>query len=1052
MGGADAGSRASGTRHVRFEDPPQATDEAQQRPPDAGRGGSHRGSKKRHNETRRATREVAVISVDNHGNTQFQEWARWTDVAEVTASGKFAYYEGATKNDEAGKIPVEYQGHPAFEAKHMEGLPDHGPWDHEIKLKEGAQLKFFKVYHTNELQDKELKRYLETNLKIGHIRPSTSPAGYPVLFVPKKDGKLRMCVDYRQLNGETVKNRYPLPLIAQLRDQLAGARHFTRLDLPTAYAHIRIKKGDEWKTAFRTRHGHFEYQVMPFGLTNAPATFQAVVDHAIRPFLDRFAVCYLDDILIFSKTLEEHKKHVRQVLDALHAQKLSVNKDKSEFHVTKTVFLGYEITPGQIRMEPTKVEAIRHWPTPANTTEVRGFIGFANFYRMFIKNFGDIARPLHDLTKKDIEFRWEKEHEQAFRQICDAIIADPVLMLPDPKKPFEVETDASDYAVGGQLGQRDDNGKLHPVAFFSQKISGPPLNYPVHDKELMAIIKAFEEWKPYLSGTTHEVQVYTDHKNLRYFTTTKELNGRQTRWAEFLSQFNFVIHYKKGTENARADALSRRPDHFGNTTEASPPLLQEQADGSLRHPLQHFEECCAIFREERQGVQPNPTTSEAQTRLIKEIHESRLGGHMGVTKTVAQVKRHYDFPGIRKKVKEVLAACDLCRRSKPDRHRPYGLLQPLPVAARPWSSVTMDFITKLPASKDTTTGTTYDSILTVVDRLTKWSYFFPYKESWTAEQLADVIYRHIASVHAWPEEWITDRDTKFASKFWQALMTRLGTNSKLSTAYHPQTDGQTERLNQIVEQYLRLYVNFQQDDWVMLLPAAQLAYNTAPTETTKVTPFFANYGYEADLRQGPDVAVPRAAVKADQMHALHAMLRDELEFVRGRMKEHYDKNRLEGPRLERGDKVYLNSRNLRTNRPSKKLDFKKLGPFKIEERISENNYQIALPTTMRVRTNVFHIALLEPAPKNAKLAADAEAEDEEEEWDVEEILDSRINNKRLEYLVKWLDFDATENSWEPAKNLHCPEKVENFHRQNPDRPKEVPKESPARRKGRPRKH
>ena len=188
------------------------------------------------------------------------------------------------------------------------------------------------------------------------------------MFVPKKDGKLRMCVDYRQLNDQTVKNRYPLPLISRLRDQLAGAKHFTRLDLPTAYAHIRIKEGDEWKTAFRTPYGHYEYLVMPFGLTNAPATFQSVVDHAIRPFLDRFAVCYLVDILIFSKTLEEHKKHVRAVLDALHAHKLSVNKDKSEFHVTKTVFLGYEISPGQVKMEPAKIEAIRTWPRPTSTT------------------------------------------------------------------------------------------------------------------------------------------------------------------------------------------------------------------------------------------------------------------------------------------------------------------------------------------------------------------------------------------------------------------------------------------------------------------------------------------------------------------------------------------------------------------------------------------------------------------------------------------------------------------------------------------------------------
>ena len=423
-----------------------------------------------------------------------------------------------------------------------------------------------------------------------------------------------------------------------------------------------------------------------------------------------------------------------------------------------------------------------------------------------------------------------------------------------------------------------------------------------------------------------------------------------------------------------------------------------------------------------------------QENLIREIHESRLGGHMGITKTVARIKQHYDFPELKKRVGEVITACDLCRRSKPDRHKPYGLLQPLPVAERPWSSVTMDFITKLPLSKDTTTGLEYDSILTMVDRLTKWAYFIPYKESWSAEQLADVIYRHVASVHGWPEEWITDRDTKFASKFWQALMTRLGTKSKLSTAYHPQTDGQTERLNQIVEQYLRLFINFQQNNWVMLLPAAQLAYNTTETETTKVTPFFANFGYEADLRQGPDVAVPRAAVKADQMHSLHAMLKEELEFVRLRMKQHYDKHRLEGPRLERGDKVYLISRNLRTKRPNRKLDFRKIGPFKIDERISDNNYRLSLPATMRIRTHVFHISLLEPAPRDARLATDVEVEDEEEEWDVEDILDSRITDGQLQYLVKWLDFGPEDNSWQPATNLQCPEKLKEFHQRNPDRP------------------
>ena len=255
-------------------------------------------------------------------------------------------------------------------------------------------------------------------------------------------------------------------------------------------------------------------------------------------------------------------------------------------------------------------------------TEVRGFLGFVNFYRTFIKGFGDHARPLNRLTEKEVEFRWQEAERQAFEKVKDLVVSEPVLAMPDPSKPYEVETDASDFAIGGQLGQRDANGRIHPVAFFSKKLSGAALNYQVHDKELMAIIEAFQEWKPYLSGTTHEVQIWTDHKNLRYFTTTKVLNGRQTRWAEFLSEFNFVINYIKGSENARADALSRRPDHFGNATEASPPLLREQRDGSLHHPLQpnaecdsaelqqqrvdddtqplqHFVECYAIFREQR---------------------------------------------------------------------------------------------------------------------------------------------------------------------------------------------------------------------------------------------------------------------------------------------------------------------------------------------------------------------------------------------------------------------------------------------------------------------
>ena len=293
----------------------------------------------------------------------------------------------------------------------MEGLPDHRPQDYTIELKDGAQLKFFKVYYTNERQDAELKRYLESNLKIGYIRPLISPAGYLVLFVLKKDRKLYMYIDYRQLNEQTVKNRYPLLLISRLRDQLSKVQYFTRLNLPIVYTYIRIKLGDEQKIVFCIPYGHYEYLVIPFGLINVPTTFQLVVDYTIQPFLNRFIVYYLDNILIFSKILKEYQKYIKVVLDTLYKQKLLVNIDKSEFYITKIVFLGFEISLGQIRMELAKIKAIKIQPQPIITIEVRGFIGFANFYRIFIRNFSDIIRPLYDLTKKDIVFQQKEEYK-----------------------------------------------------------------------------------------------------------------------------------------------------------------------------------------------------------------------------------------------------------------------------------------------------------------------------------------------------------------------------------------------------------------------------------------------------------------------------------------------------------------------------------------------------------------------------------------------------------------------------------------------------------------
>lgn len=964
------------------------------------------------------------------------------------------------------RIPREYQRYGALFSDELEtGLPEHSRWDHEITLKPGTEPKFHKIYPLNEIQLKALREYLDENLRKGYIRPSQSPAGYPILFVPKKNGKLRLCVDYRQLNDITIKNRYPLPLITELRDRLHGAKWFTTLDLKGAYNLIRIKEGEEWKTAFRTRLGHYEYLVMPFGLTNAPATFQTMINDVLREYLDIFVVVYLDDILIFSKTLEEHRQHVHKILQRLQEKKLLVEAEKCEFHKQKVKFLGYELSPGKIRMDPDKIACIKDWPTPVRVKDVRAFLGFANFYRKFIRNYGGMAIPLTDLTKKEKEFEWTAKEEQAFQKIKNAILEEPILSTANPEKPFEVETDASDWALGGQLGQRDQEGKLHPTAFFSKKLHGPELNYPIHDKELMAIIEAFKEWKHYLSGTSHTIKVYTDHKNLTTFTTTKDLNKRQIRWSEFLSEFNFEIIYRKGSENGRADALSRREDLKPEEHVQATALLREAADGVLTlgarqvnaaWQIQPDDEWIVRMRAEY-GKDPlvtketNPLVKNGQDylfnnrqyipealqkELVKEFHEHRLHGHQGVYKTLTRLRRTYDFPGSRKVVQRIVKECNICNKAKASRHAPYGLLQAIEVPARAWEMMAWDFITKLPKSKEPMTNATYDSILVITDKLTKYAHFVPYKETSTAKELAYTFLRNIVSHHGLPKTIISDRDKLFTSKFWKSLTDQLEIRHRLSTAFHPQTDGQTERLNQTLEQYLRSYVNYEQNNWVQLLPTAQWAYNNSTNEQTEMSPQKALYGYEQNNSTLGKTMVqnPEADNMAKHIVEIQEKLQKEWQQLQGRMVHYANQKRLEGPTLEEGDKVYLLRRNIKTKRPSEKLDWKKLGPFKIEKKVSKVNYRLTLPKKMRIHP-VFHISLLEPAPKNAKLETQEETQ-KDGEYEVEEILDSRLDKPTgLRYLIKWKGYDDSENSWEPESNLaNCQKLIKEYGKKKRQEP------------------
>ncbi|KAI2646182.1 Transposon Tf2-9 polyprotein [Labeo rohita] len=471
-------------------------------------------------------------------------------------------------------VPIQYRDlAEVFSKRSAAQLPPHRPYDLAIDLVPGAVPPRGHLYSLSAKERHAMEEYVAEGLRTGTIRPSSSPAAAGFFFVKKKDGGLRPCVDYRGLNQITIKNRHPLPLTNTALDALSGARFFTKLDLRSAYNLVRIREGDEWKTAFITPTGHYETLVMPFGLCNSPAAFQHFINDVLQDMLGRWCYAYLDDILIYSRTLEEHTQHVRAVLQRLLAHQLFCKLEKCAFHQHTTTFLGFVISAQGVAMDPQKLEAVRSWPLPTSLKQLQRFLGFANFYRRFIRGFSSTAAPLTALTKPSRgEFQLTPEAIQAFKTLCSQFTSAPVLIHPDPAKPFVVEVDASDVGVGAILSQRGPDKKLHPCIFFSRKFNSTQQRYGVGDRELLAIKWALEEWHHWLQGGGDPFTVWTDHQNLTVIRQTKQLNPRQARWALFFEHFNFHLSYRPGSKNTKADALSRQ--HQRDTAISEPvPVL-----------------------------------------------------------------------------------------------------------------------------------------------------------------------------------------------------------------------------------------------------------------------------------------------------------------------------------------------------------------------------------------------------------------------------------------------------------------------------------------------
>ncbi|XP_073260728.1 uncharacterized protein [Populus alba] len=554
------------------------------------------------------------------------------------------------------------------------GLPPLRGIEHQIDFVPGASIPNRPAYRSNPEETKELQR--------------------------QKDGTWRMCVDCRAINNITVKYRHPIPRLDDMLDELHGSCIFSKIDLKSGYHQIRMKEGDEWKTAFKTKHGLYEWLVMPFGLTNAPSTFMRLMNHVLRAFIGKFVVVYFDDILIYSKNLTEHLDHLRNVLSVLRSEKLYANLKKCAFCMEKIVFLGYVVTAQGIEMDEEKVKAIREWPTPKSVSEVRSFHGLASFYRRFVKDFSTIAAPLNEVVKKSVGFRWGEEQELAFVFLKDKLCSAPVLALPDFTKAFEIECDAFGIGIGAVLMQ-----DWRPIAYFSEKLSGATLNYPTYDKELYALVRALETWQHYL--WPKEFVIHSDHESLKHLKGQGKLNRRHAKWVEFIETFPYVIKYKQGKENIVADALSRGYVllHTMNTRLLGFEYVKELYDNDS--DFAEIYNACGhsafgkfylmdgyLFKENRLCV----PASSLRELLVREAHGGGLMGHFGVAKTLDVLHEHFYWPKMKRDVQRICEQCIACRKAK-SRVQPHGLYTPLPVPTEPWVDISMDFVLGLPRSK-----------------------------------------------------------------------------------------------------------------------------------------------------------------------------------------------------------------------------------------------------------------------------------------------------------------------------------------------------------------
>lgn len=904
-----------------------------------------------------------------------------------------------------------------FQTPH--GLPPRRSHDHHIPLSTSVPINV-RPYRYSHSQKSEIETQVSVMLDEGIVRPSQSPYASPVLLVKKHDGTWRLCVDYRALNAVTIKDRYPIPNIDDLFDELHGANIFSKLDLRSGYHQIRVSEEDIPKTAFRTHEGHYEFTVMPFGLSNAPSTFQSLMNHIFRPYLRKFVLVFFDDILVYSTDLESHAHHLQVVLSLLRHHHLFAKPSKCSFAAQSVEYLGHILSGAGLHVDQAKIGCIQRWPQPSTVKELRSFLGLTGYYRKFIKQYATIAKPLTDMLQKGA-FQWSPQSTTAFQTLKQSLMEPPVLALPNFDLPFVVECDASGHGLGAVLMQHN-----HPLAFMSQALKGSQLSLSTYEKELLALVMAVRKWRPYLLGVRFVVK--TDQQALKWLLEQKVGTPLQQRWVSKLLGFDFVVEYKRGTSNIAADTLSRLhamttlvPTWYSKLRDAYQcdsslqTLVQQYKDGKLDSLHYSLKDNMLFFKNRLVLSSASPERHE----ITEAFHQGSQGGHSGAYNTWARLARDFYWPEQRQFVRDYVRKCKICQTMKTDNNKPLGLLQPLPVPDKIWEAISMDFIDGLPCSHGKY------SIMVVVDRLSKFAHFIPLPKDYNAPLVAQVFHDNIFKLHGLPKSVVSDRDKVFTSTFWRELFKLQGVHLNMSTAYHPQSDGQSEVVNRCLENYLRCFAGQRPSTWVKWISSAEYWHNTNPSSSTGFSPYQIVYGIPPPRLLS---YVPKSANNIDvdefllDRATVFKMLKENLEGAQNRMKQKADRSRVDRE-FSIGDHVFLRLQPYRQSsvqfRHNTKMAPRFFGPYTIIARVGPVAYTLELPEGSRIHPT-FHVSQIKQALQDTDVhLSSLPILHNNDTWNPvpKQILKERINSSGLrsykEFLVHWDGTNIDEATWMP---------------------------------------